>query len=372
MEQCEKDKAELKEMTERIDAVQSREEGHKLEIVRCQEDNAKLRDEVTLKCSEMKEIELKHAEEITTLLDTVAAKQKEHSEMGEVVTALRRQKDAMEQNKFAMSVQSNQVQCDLKHSAEQRTLQLTESEVRNQAILGKLEKYRSTDKQIRQCALKYRGRLKGVTKLCHNLRLEIRTHKNELRFIKSSLAMFMERLFLEMSVSFNAIQAQSAKCILRKESGMQRELSKSISELKRFQQNSALKSMAKKVTSAQTQADLADSNGHALDIDELQDEVNTIRSQLDQAKIALSPKKLKFNKISAGSIDSSVHSSAKQPTKAAAAQHTMQQRPKSSGRRESFDSATIRKLRSDLQSLESTYKHTKQEAKRRYSSSTVW
>ena len=38
-----------------------------------------------------------------------------------------------------------------------------------------------------------------------------RSHKNELSFIKSSFAMFMERLFHEMGVSFNKIQVQSAK-----------------------------------------------------------------------------------------------------------------------------------------------------------------
>jgi len=361
MEQCEKDRAELKEMEQSFEEAQSREEGYKLESVTFQQNNAKLRDEVTLRCSEIKEIELKHSEEIATLQREVAAKQKEHSEMSEVVLALRRQKDAMQQNKIAVSAQSNQVHSDLKHGAELLTLQLTESEVRNEAIVSKLEKYRRTDKQIRQCALKYRGRLKGVSKLCHNMRLEIRTHKNELSFIKSSLAMFMERLFHEMSVSFTAIQTQSAKCIERKESGMQRELSKSISELKRCQHSRSRKAM-----SAQLQADLAQKQadyGHALDIDELQEEVNTIRNQLAQAKIALSPKQIKFNKISAGSIDSSVLSSVKQPTKAAAAQ----QRPKSSGRHESFDTATIRKLRSDLQSLESTYKHSKLQTKRRCS-----
>merc|ERR1719491_544582 len=54
-------KEELKDMTQHFDAVQSKEEGYKLEIANAQSANGKLRDEVTAKCSAIKQIEQKYA-----------------------------------------------------------------------------------------------------------------------------------------------------------------------------------------------------------------------------------------------------------------------------------------------------------------------
>merc|ERR1712013_783568 len=348
---------ELNEMTERFEAAQATENGFKLEIAKFQLKNEELSGAVTAKSAELTQSERKHSEETAAMQRRAEAKEKEYLEMREIVCALRRQKEAMAQNKCAVSAQSKQRQFELTKNAEALTAQLNASETRNAAILGKLEKYRRSDAQIRQCALKYRGRLKRVHKFGRDLRLEIRSHKNELSFIKSSFAMFMERLFHEMGVSFNKIQAQSAKHRMKMEM-------KSESTEKRKSVKSEATSQAMS-QSAQTQCAVEMERGNGLDIDELRDEVNTIRNELDRAKIALSPKKIKFNKISAGSIDSSVTSSARQHTKSRA--RTSIQRPKSSRRRESFDTATISKLRTDLQSLESTYKHSKRETKRRYS-----
>merc|ERR1712013_528067 len=344
---------ELNEMTARFEAAQATENGFKLEIAKFQLENEELSGAVTAKSAELTQSERKHSTETAAMQRRAEAKEKEFLEMREIVCALRRQKEAMAQNKCAVPAQSKQRQFELTKNAEALTAQLNASETRNAAISGKLEKYRRSDAQIRQCALKYRGRLKGVHKFGRDLRLEIRSHKNELSFIKSSFAMFMERLFHEMGVSFNKIQAQSAKHRMKMEM-------KSESTEKR-------KSVKSEATSqsALTQCAVEMERGNGLDIDELRDEVNTIRNELDRAKIALSPKKIKFNKISAGSIDSSVTSSARQHTKSRA--RTSIQRPKSSRRRESFDTATISKLRTDLQSLESTYKHSKRETKRRYS-----
>merc|ERR1719300_1888553 len=179
-------------------------------------------------------------------------------------------------------------------------------------------------------------------------------------------------------------------------------------------QDSKIKSIENQVKSVMIQnarkhIDLDDgdrSNMKCLNITGLENEMDTIRNGLLQAKNALSPRKIQFKKISAGSLDSSVvvmNGNNKSIHKSRLSTFKENQEPshpmttKSVGRRfkspvtpvpsngnqrviaksqnfvvqkDPFETSAIARLRNDLQSLESNYKHTKKVNKQRYKAVT--
>jgi len=338
---------------------------------------------LTEKSNAEKQIETKHREQIESFERLLSDRNKENDDLKLAIASLKQQQSAMEQIQYDHSAKTNSVQFDLKRNIENITFKLKEAEKRNSDLRSKVDQYKYNDKEIRRSNKRHRDRLSEIRGVCRNIRGEIRNQKNELSFVKSSFTMFIERISHEMTVSFNHIQTKSAKCILKSESGMQRQLDQSIQQMAKYQ-DFKIQSIEKKVKSvldlnAQKHIEVDhELNMKALNISGLENEVNTIRNQLDQAKTALSPRNIKFKKISAGSLDSSVVM-AKAKSKRSAPRKFKSPatpipstngkvvvKPKNFAAKDPLETSAIARLRNDLQCLETTYKHTKKTNKQRY------
>ena len=359
-----------------------KEEGYKEELDKYQGENEKLRDELTEKSNVSKQTDTKQREQIESFERLLSDKVKEAEDLKVEIASMKKQQSALEQSQYDHSAKANSMQFDLKRNIENITFKLKETEKKNNELRSKVDQYKYNDKEIRKSNRKYRDRLTEIRSVCRNLRAEIRNQQNELSFVKSSFSMFMERISHEMTVSFNQIQTKSAKCILKKESGIQQQLNRSIKQLER-NQDFKIKSIENQVQSvlirnARKQREVEDkSNMRSLDITGLENEMDTIRNQLGQAKSALSPRKIQFKKISAGSLDSSIamtkpRSNGRKfklpPTPVPAVNQKVIAKPTKFVDKDPFETSAIARLRNDLQSLETNYKHKKKVNKQRFKS----
>merc|ERR1712129_524256 len=199
---------------------------------------------------------------------------------------------------------------------------------------------------------KYQSKLSMIRKCGRNIVRQIKSNKIEIDYIKSSTKMNLQRIFHELKVSLTDLQSKALHANDSK-------IKKQLTQFKRMQ-DLQLESMQQSVQSVLLLSarnvqnkENEQNKDNNLDIDQLQDEVDIVKKSLDDAKRALSPKKIKFNKISlTSSLDSSILSkraSVRKPT---------------SFLNESCDTGTIRRLRDDLSSLECNYKYSTAQAQR--------
>merc|ERR1712129_60013 len=203
---------------------------------------------------------------------------------------------------------------------------------------------------------KYQSKLSMIRKCGRNIVRQIKSNQIEIDYIKSSTKMNLQRIFHELKVSLADLQS---KALHANDSKIKKQLTQ-FKRMQNLQLESHMESMQQSMQSAvllstrnvQNKENEQNSDNN-LDIDQLQDEVDIVKKSLDDAKRALSPKKIKFNKISlTSSLDSSILS------KRASV------RKPSSFLNESCDTGTIRRLRNDLSSLECNYKYSTAQAQR--------
>ena len=228
------------------------------------------------------------------------------------------------------TAKANKKEFELQQNIDHISMKFKMIRKQNEGLKMKVNQQKSSRQQTEKYNLRYMQKLSVIRKFCRSIIREIKSNKNEIDHIKSSVAMDLERIFHEIQSSFIYIESKSARFILKNENGMKMKL----------------ESMEQQLLSTR--------NDDKLGIEQLQSEVNTIKNNLAEAKTALSPKKIHFNKISlTSSLDSSLL--AINLSKRCSAKKA---RKPSSFMRESCETATIRKLRNDLQSLECNYAHS--------------
>merc|ERR1712228_410629 len=261
------------------------------------------------------------------------------------MSILKKENDAMQQNQFANKSQSNAKEFELQQNINHISIKFKTMQKQNQGLKMKINQQKSSKQQIEKYNLRYQQKLSLIRKFCRSIIREIKNNKNEINYIKSSLTMNLERIYHEIQSSFNHIQSIN-------ENGIKRQLTKF-----KETQDLKLESMQQRVlqTALLSTRNMQSDANNDLNINQLQNEMDLIKNNLAKAKSVLSPKKIQFNKISlTSSLDSSLlirnlskKSSAKKVKKP------------SSFLRESCETATIRNLRNDLQSLECNYTYSK-------------
>merc|ERR1711933_497282 len=233
------------------------------------------------------------------------------------------QKDAMlnklETQKDAMQ-QSNAKEFEWKQKCEQMALKYKTMRQQNEGLKLKLNQAKSGKQRMEKYNLRYQQKLSVIRKLGRNIIRQIKNNKIEIDYIKSSMAMNLERIFHQIKSSLNDIQTKS------NEQGIKKQLT----QFKKMQ-DLQLESMQQSVI--QTAVLLSTQNQNQ----NKENEIDKIKKSLDAAKGALSPKTYKFNKISlTSSLDSSIVSTKKV------------KKPSSFLLNQSCDTRTIRRLRNDL------------------------
>eukprot|EP01083_Nonionella_stella_P058061 152169_1 len=328
---------------------------YKTKIDKYQKDNQILKDQIT-----------KHNEAKESWQRLMYERQKQNEDLTTIVTKLKKQKESIQRTTFEDQSKANVMEFELKQQLDHVTLELQQIKKENKSMKLRLNQQSSSRQQTQKSNWKYQQKMNAIRVWCGNIRQEIRNNKNEIDYMKSSVSMQIQRMFHEMKISFNDIQSKSTRYLLNNESEMK-------------QQMNAFKQLQKKEFEQKVKCALMDShkvgsdewmanvNMREIDIDELQNEVDTIKNELAHAKIVLSPKKITFQKISMpSSINSSMLISRAPSPHPATKTDSHNSKPSIPRRRESFDTATIRKLRSDLQSLEANYKYSKKQTKKKY------
>jgi len=388
---------QIQESEQKLEEHKSKQEALAAKAANLQTENQKLRESLLSKDDEMKGVQENLREAKQSFQRILEEKQEEHQELTEVVDKLKEQNESMQQSKHQEESKATAVQSDLKQNIEELTQKIETLSQQNDTAKRKLERQRNASQSNERVSWKYQQKLTLIGELCRNIQREIKNNKKELQYVKTSSILYLDKLFQHIQKAFYDIQYKSA------DYGMKREFTKSMIQFKQDQE-SKLQSIQAKMKEIESQRSTLEFEiephrlppTKALNISGLENEMDTIRDQLARAKKALSPRQIKFNKISLPSslASSATHSlffdanngnekknmernkTEKQEkskndrdlNESHQSKKLLQPQPKHLKQaHDAFATASIRKLRDDLQSLEANYQRTKKEIKTKYS-----